>query len=144
KGISYQTARSEQQLSPAEVGDLARPFTIHIECNQADSRVAVAPPTSNPSPPPRDQLRVFPPTRPQEPGSQSGPPRRGPQAGATVAQRVILYEEDPTDRDGHKLVGSVVWRTEKVTPGAGQSPELAIRADVDVPERKLAMTWSLR
>jgi hypothetical protein len=31
-----------------------------------------------------------------------------------------------------------------VTPGPGQPPELAIRADVEVPERKLAMTWSLR
>src|SRR6266487_3012270 len=26
----------------------------------------------------------------------------------------------------------------------GRPPELAIRADVEVPERKLAMTWSLR
>jgi hypothetical protein len=29
-------------------------------------------------------------------------------------------------------------------PGPGQPPELAIRADVEVPDRKLAMTWSLR
>ena len=26
----------------------------------------------------------------------------------------------------------------------GQPPELAIRADIEVPERKLAVTWSLR
>jgi hypothetical protein len=31
-----------------------------------------------------------------------------------------------------------------VTLASGQPPELAIRADVAVPERKLAMTWSLR
>jgi hypothetical protein len=31
-----------------------------------------------------------------------------------------------------------------VTAGLGQPPELAIRADIEVPERKLAMTWSLR
>jgi hypothetical protein len=31
-----------------------------------------------------------------------------------------------------------------VTPGPGLPPELAVRADVEVPERKLAMTWSLR
>ena len=28
--------------------------------------------------------------------------------------------------------------------GPGQQPDLAIRADVEVPERKLAMTWMLR
>jgi hypothetical protein len=26
---------SEQQLSPAVVGEIARPFTVHIECQQA-------------------------------------------------------------------------------------------------------------
>ena len=35
KGIVYQTARSEQQLSPADVGEIARPFTVHIACEHA-------------------------------------------------------------------------------------------------------------
>jgi hypothetical protein len=35
KGIAYRTARSEQQLSPADVGQIARPFTVHILCEQA-------------------------------------------------------------------------------------------------------------
>ena len=34
KGITYQTARSEGQLSPADVGEMARPFTVQIECEQ--------------------------------------------------------------------------------------------------------------
>jgi S1-C subfamily serine protease len=34
KGIAYQTARSVQQLSPADVGQIARPFTVHIRCEQ--------------------------------------------------------------------------------------------------------------
>jgi len=61
-----------------------------------------------------------------------------------LAQRVILYEEDPTDPAGKRFVGSAIWRTETVSPGPGQAPELAIRADVEIPERKIAMTWSLR
>jgi hypothetical protein len=77
-----------------------------------------------------------------EPGSQSTP--LTPQAAAAVAQKVVLYEEDPADPNGKRFVGSAIWRTETVTPGPGQPPELAIRADVEVPERKLAMTWSLR
>ena len=34
KGIAYLKARSEQQLSPADVGDIGRPFTVHIQCKQ--------------------------------------------------------------------------------------------------------------
>jgi hypothetical protein len=77
-----------------------------------------------------------------EPGSQSTP--LTPQTAAAVAQKVVLYEEDPADPNGRRFVGSAIWRTETVMPGPGQPPELAIRADVEVPERKLAMTWSLR
>ena len=63
---------------------------------------------------------------------------------AAVAQKVVLYDEDPTDPQGKRYVGSAVWRTETVSPGPGLAPELAIRADVDIPERRMRMTWSLR
>jgi hypothetical protein len=82
-----------------------------------------------------------------EPGSPQTPATPAPgtqQAGVAAAQKVVLYEEDPADPNGKRFVGSAIWRTETVTPGPGQPPELAIRADVEVPERKLAMTWSLR
>jgi hypothetical protein len=61
-----------------------------------------------------------------------------------VAEKVVLYEQDPADPNGKRFVGSAIWRTETVTPGPGQPSEVAIRADVEVPERKLAMIWSLR
>jgi hypothetical protein len=64
--------------------------------------------------------------------------------GRAVAQRVVLYEEDPANPQGKRFIGSAIWRTEKLSPAAGQPPELAIRADVEIPERQLAMTWSLR
>ena len=78
-----------------------------------------------------------------EPGQQA-PPALTPGTQAGPAQKVVLYEEDPADPYGKRFVGSAIWRTETVTSGPGQPPELAIRADVEVPERKLAMTWSLR
>ena len=53
KGIAYQTARSDQQLSPADVGDIARPFTVHIECEQAGFESATAPPIASAAPPNR-------------------------------------------------------------------------------------------
>jgi hypothetical protein len=80
------------------------------------------------------------PSSPQTPAA----PAPGTQAAVPAAQKVVLYEEDPADPNGKRFVGSAIWRTETVTPGPGQPPELAIRADVEVPERKLAMTWSLR
>ncbi len=101
-----------------------------------------------------DTARDVPPpatTRPKitdriEPGSPQAPATTAPatQAAVPAAQKVVLYEEDPADPNGKRFVGSAIWRTETVTPGPGQPPELAIRADVEVPERKLAMTWSLR
>jgi Trypsin-like peptidase domain/TPR repeat len=52
KGIAYQKASSDQQLSPADVGDIARPFTVHIECRQTASRsVATLPAPQRSSPP---------------------------------------------------------------------------------------------
>jgi hypothetical protein len=65
------------------------------------------------------------------------------QAQSTFA---VFYEEDPAAPRGPKrqFVGSALWRTETISPGRGQPPELAIRADVEIPERKLGMIWSLR
>jgi hypothetical protein len=61
-----------------------------------------------------------------------------------VAQKVVLYDEDSSDPQGKRYVGSALWRTETVSPGPGLAPELAVRADIEIPERKMRMTWSLR
>jgi S1-C subfamily serine protease len=52
-GINYQMAQSSQSLSVAEVGDVARPFTVFVECKQAAPRTAAAvkhPPNQPPPP----------------------------------------------------------------------------------------------
>jgi hypothetical protein len=92
---------------------------------------------------------------PQQATQPTGQPKiadriGGDQAGtanapaAAVAQKVVLYDEDPNDPQGKRYVGSAIWRTETVSPGPGLAPELAIRADVEIPERRMRMTWSLR
>jgi len=97
-------------------------------------------------------------TKPAGPAQPAGTPkiadRIGPSSNGTtapanapaaaVAQKVVLYDEDPSDSQGKRYVGSAIWRTETVSPGPGLAPELAIRADVEIPERRLRMTWSLR
>ena len=65
-------------------------------------------------------------------------------AGPAVAQRVVLYEEEPNDPQGKRFIGSAIWRTETVSPGPGRPPELAVRADVEIPERRMTMTFSIR
>jgi S1-C subfamily serine protease len=47
KGIAYRKAPSDQQLSAADVGDIARPFTVHIQCKQ-DALQSAAPVAANP------------------------------------------------------------------------------------------------
>ncbi|SHL25690.1 hypothetical protein SAMN05444159_5444 [Bradyrhizobium lablabi] len=63
---------------------------------------------------------------------------------APVAQRVVLYDEDPADPKGKQYVGSVIWRTEPVKATAGQQPDIAVRADIEIPDRKFKMTMSFR
>jgi hypothetical protein len=63
---------------------------------------------------------------------------------APVAQRVVLYDEDPSDPKGKQYVGSVVWRTEQIKAPAGQKPDIAVRADIEIPDRKFKMTMSFR
>lgn len=95
----------------------------------------------------RDQAQ----SRPKDAGrvGQDGQPASQPGArpGAplpAVAQRVVLYEQDPSVPDGKRYFGSALWRMETISPGPGLLPELAIRADIEVPERRFAMTMSIR
>ena len=83
---------------------------------------------------------------PQEQSAGQAPGTSAPsaQTAPAVAQRIVLYEEDPNDQQGRRYVGSAIWRTETISPGPGLAPELAIRADVEIPERRITVTWSLR
>jgi hypothetical protein len=90
--------------------------------------------------------------QPTAPGRQKIPDRigaddssnTGSQAAAAVAQRVVLYEEDPADPQGKRYVGSAVWHTDVVSRGAGQPADSVVRADIEIPERKMTMKWSLQ
>jgi hypothetical protein len=63
---------------------------------------------------------------------------------APVAQRVVLYDEDPSDPKGKQYVGSVIWRTDQVKGASGQKSDIAVRADIEIPDRKFKMTMSFR
>jgi hypothetical protein len=95
-----------------------------------------APPASSSAPRDASLSRAKIPDR-ISPSGQNGLPE-------AVAQRVVLYEEDPTDAAGKQFVGTAVWRTETVSPGPGLPPDVVIRANIDIPERGMKVSWSLR
>ncbi len=67
-----------------------------------------------------------------------------PNAPNSVRQRVVLYDEDPSEPKGKQYVGSVIWRTETTKASGTQKADLAVRADIDIPDRKFKMTMSFR
>jgi hypothetical protein len=108
-------------------------FLSHMRSRQSQTAQQPAGEPKFPGRVPQEQTRPQPPAA----GSKS-------QSGPAVAQRVVLYEEDPGNPQGKQYIGSAVWRTETVSPGSGLAPELQIRADVTIPERNMTVTWSLR
>jgi hypothetical protein len=90
---------------------------------------------------------IAPPSRPKiadRIGESAAGPKTATAPAAAVAQKVVLYEQDPSTGKPIRYVGSAIWRTETVSPGSGLAPELAVRADVEIPERHMRMNLSLR
>jgi hypothetical protein len=66
-----------------------------------------------------------------------------PANGAPVG-RAVLYDEETSDPKGKQYAGTVVWRTEQVKASDTQKAGLALRADIEIPERRLKLGLSLR
>lgn len=61
-----------------------------------------------------------------------------------VAQRAVLYEENPGGgQQFQNFVGSAVWKTEAVN-NPGRAPDLGLRIEVEIPERKINVTLKMR
>jgi hypothetical protein len=65
-------------------------------------------------------------------------------AGAAVAQRAVLYEQQADPQERKQYVGSVIWRTETSSPGPGQPADIAVKAEVEIPERHVRMNFTIR
>ena len=118
-----------------------RPQLIGLYYSFRSSKPAPTPPTAQtPAPTQKFGGRVPEEQLPGQPPATGGNTQQGP----AVAQRAVLYEADQSDPQGKRFAGSVVWRTETVSPGPGLAPELVVRADIAIPERHMNVTWSLR
>lgn len=73
------------------------------------------------------------------------PADSGTQDIAAVAQRAMLYEEDPENpQRGRSFDGNITWRTESVSASANAPLDTAIRGEVDIPERKIKVQITIR
>ncbi|MDQ0471173.1 hypothetical protein [Labrys wisconsinensis] len=103
-----------------------------------------AAPAPTPAPPPQQQAAV--PAPAETPASSAAQPLApAAQSGTVVAQSAILYEEQPDSPNrGQAFQGTVTWRTESVSSGTNAPIDTAIKGDLDIPERKLKATITLR
>lgn len=95
-----------------------------------------------PAPATNTQTAADPANRPKI-TDRVGQPDSSSQPIAPVAQRAILYEEDPSDPQGKQTIGTVVWRLEQLPPSPKAKPDTAIRAEIDLPDRKMKVTFTL-
>jgi hypothetical protein len=103
-------------------------------------------------PEPEQQQAALPPASatpapaPAPPPTAAQPLTPSPGAEATiVAQNAVLYEEQPdAPQRGQAFRGSVTWRTESVSTGSNAPLETAVKGEVDIPERKIKATVTIR
>jgi hypothetical protein len=120
-GVAYKTSASSSRSEIVDIAEQARSYTFLIECLESlQVNMAVG----------------------QEPKPKINLPPPG--ANVKVSQKVVLYEEDPNDPAGKHYIGSAEWHTEGVPPSPGQRPDLAIRADIEIPERHISVRWLMR
>jgi hypothetical protein len=62
-----------------------------------------------------------------------------------VSQVATLYEENPGGQQQFQnFPGTVVWKTESVSVGPGRAPDLALRIEIEIPDRKMNISLLLR
>jgi len=66
-------------------------------------------------------------------------------SGTVATQRAMLTTEpDASNPRGKDYVGTANWRTETIPAGPGRAAELAIKLEVEIPDRGFVMTWLIR
>jgi hypothetical protein len=67
---------------------------------------------------------------------------RASKEGAT--QRAMLTTEDANSASGRDYVGSANWKVETIAASPGRPAEVAIKLEVDIPDRGFAMVWTIK
>jgi hypothetical protein len=93
----------------------------------------------------RAEDAALPAAKPAEEAALSAtkPTKNAEPPAATMQLGADLYEEDPKPT-GKLYIGSLHWHAEQVAGAAGEPPDLAARADIEIPELKLNVMVSIR
>lgn len=83
---------------------------------------------------------------PSSSGSLIGQPASNVQSrDVAVAQRAVLYEENPADAQAPKTsAGRALWRLDAVNAGQGQPLETVVRVTIEVPDSGLTLALTIR
>ncbi|MGJ5177887.1 caspase family protein [Bradyrhizobium oligotrophicum] len=92
---------------------------------------------SKPAPPVASRSSAATATTPAQPTESTAQDGRTPGLA-------VLYDEDPADPNGRRYSGSVTWRAETIKDAKSGLPARVIRADIDIPDRKLKVSLQLR
>lgn len=82
---------------------------------------------------------------PNAPRPGSGTPTQTLSGEVAVAQRAILYTEDPANPQQPRAIpGRVFWRLDSESAGQGRPVETIVRATIEVAEAGLALDFTIR
>ncbi|CCE00800.1 conserved exported hypothetical protein [Bradyrhizobium sp. STM 3809] len=108
------------------------------------SEVVFGPPRANPAPGTAESTIKTPANRQAAATAAMSPPPASTASDGRTPGLAVLYDEDPSDPKGKRYTGSVTWRMETIkSPQSGRAVPV-IRAEIDVPDRKLKATLQLR
>jgi hypothetical protein len=62
----------------------------------------------------------------------------------SLQERAVLNMEDRESQHGQQYVGGVIWRLQKVAAANNQTADVAVGAEIDIPDCQLKMTMSFR
>ncbi|WP_046862718.1 hypothetical protein [Microvirga massiliensis] len=126
----------------------------YILRDQPSPAPEIPPPAAEAPAPPTDEAgkfgeRIGGPAAAPTPAPAPAPAQPAQQPAArpevAVAQRAILYEENPSNpQEPVAHAGRVTWRLDAVSSGQGQPLENAVRATVEIPESELTLNFLLR
>ena len=134
------------------VGSIA--VLAYILRDQPSPAPELPPPAAEAPAPPTDEAgkfgeRIGGPAVAPTPAPAPAPAQPAQQPAArpevAVAQRAILYEENPPNPQEPTVhAGRVTWRLDAVSSGQGQPLENAVRATVEIPESEMTLNFLLR
>ncbi|MGU9981713.1 hypothetical protein ACJ4V0_16890 [Phreatobacter sp. HK31-P] len=138
-------APQPRQIVPVDPPATALPPASADSADTPPAAAAPAPADAPPAPA-ADAQPAIPAPAPSPPAAAAPAPAAAPSAPVVPgqAQRAALFEETPGNAAGTLMQGSVVWRTQTVSVGPGQPPDLALLGEVSIPERRMTVTITIR